>query len=171
MEEQNVSNNSGDGQAAESPSRWIGIVAIILFFVFDGWKVCPWYMWITFGLLALITFAGTLKWGQAILGVAVLIWGSSLLKDVNSDSEYESTSSYSIQKSSDKHPSESEMRENEREVQELESMYADFERAYNRGDDREAKRISDLAFSKYQRLNEKNLTSDQRARLRVLFEL
>lgn len=91
MEEQKVNNETENEQSSLIATRWIGIIAIILFFVFDGWKVCPWYMWITFGLLALITFAGTLIWGQAILGVAVLIWGTTLFMD--DDRSYNNESS------------------------------------------------------------------------------
>ena len=165
-----VGNESENNQAPEKQTRWIGVCCIILFFVFSGWSLCPWYLWIVFALLALITLGGIYKWGQAVLGIILLIWGSSLFG--GGESEYSSSgSNYEVTSSSDVKQSESERREIEREIQQLQAMQAEFQRAWDRGDQTSAKIISDAAERRYHILQQKNLTKAQRARLSDLFAL
>ena len=175
----NTSNNNTDNEAPEpvvssKPTRWIGIVAIILFFVFGGWSACPWYLWIVFGLLALLTFGGIYKGCQTVLGLVLLIWGTSLFG--GGDNEYYETgesSSSSIQyNSSSSSQSESEKRYIDGKISLIESLQAQFDRAVSVGaPEYEQKRISDEAWSIYLDIKDRNLTQEQRNKLARLFNL
>lgn len=162
------------GQADYSKStRWIGIIAIVLFFVFGGLGHCPWYLWIVFGLLALLTFAGVYKGGQALFGLVLLIWGTSLFgSDDNAYYDSSQSSSSAIQYNSSSTQTESERREIEGKIRLIESLQAQFERADRMGaPDYELKRISDEAWQINQSLEKMNLTKEQRMRLSNLFAL
>lgn len=177
MDNNIINNNTDESKPKNEPekspkaSRWIGIVALILFFIFDGFDLCSSFMWVIFAALVLLTVGGTYKWGQAVLGVILLIFSTSIFGAEesgynSSESRYEATSN-----SSGDQQSESERKAIEREIAEIESLHAQFERAYDRGFHTEAKRLSDLAMSKYRALQQKNLTRAQRARLSKLFSI
>ena len=169
-----INNEPENNAPSEKTTHWIGGICIVLFFNFSGWSVCPWYMWIVFGLLALITLGGIYKWGQAFLGIILLIWGTTLFgngKSEYNDSHYETSSSSYQNSSNDEQQSESERREIERAIQELETMQSEFQKAWDRGDRTKAKLISDAAERKYQALQQRNLTRAQRNRLSNLFAL
>ncbi len=154
-------------------SRWIGLIAIVLFFVFGGWSICPWYFWILFAVLALITFGGIYKGAQAVLGIVLLIWGTSLFGG-GKEKHYESSGSSSdyMQYDSSSSQSADEKAQIERTIDLLETMNAQFERAVQMGaPEAEQKRISDEAWTIYQKLQQKNLTPEQQYRLSKLFAL
>ncbi|MDE5846248.1 MAG: hypothetical protein K2H71_02750 [Muribaculaceae bacterium] len=166
----NTDNGTVDQAAPLKTSRWIGVAAIILFFVFGGWSACPWYLWIVFALLALFTFGGIYKGGQAVLGLVLLIWGTSLFGGGDDDYEYNQASSSTYNSSSSQ--SESERRDIEAKIRQIESLQAQFDRAVNIGaPEFEQKRISDQAWNIYQNLQKKNLTPEQRNKLSRMFEL
>lgn len=155
----------------QKTSRWIGITALIIFFLFDGWDVCSTLMWVVFAAVLILTVGGTYKWGQLGLGLVLIVFGTSLFEGSDGDygnSHYEATSSSSGDRQSDK-----ERIAIEREIEEIESLYAQFENAYNRGAESEARRLSDLAMSKYRALQQKypNMTREQRVRLSNLFSI
>ena len=174
-----VENNNTEKEAEvqeEKPTRLIGIIAVVLFFLFDGLSICSWYMWIVFAILALLTVGGIYKWGQAFFGAVLLIWGSSLFggEPSSSNDSYYETSSYETTSSSSKSDvkqSDSERKYIEQEIAEIESLYAQYQNADRQGLETDAKRLSDLAFNKYQALNNRNLTRAQRNRLSKLFAL
>lgn len=163
-----------DQVTSSKPTRWIGIVVIILFFVFGGWSACPWYLWIVFGLLALLTLGGIYKGGQVVLGLVLLIWGTSLFG--GGDNEYydanESSSSSIQYNSSSSSQTERERRDIEGKIRLIESLQAQFDRAVSMGaPEYEQKRISDEAWNIYLGLKDRNLTQEQRNKLSRLFDL
>lgn len=166
-------DNQEEGKTPAKESRWIGLIAIALFFVFGGWSVCPWYLWILFAVLALITFGGIYKGAQAVLGLVLLIWGTSLFGGGKEDYyESSSSSSTSTQYNSTSSQSADEKAQIERTIDLLETMNAQFERAVQMGaPEAEQKRISDEAWTIYQKLQQKNLTPEQQDRLSKLFAL
>lgn len=171
-----LKSDSNDLNANKVPlkeSRWIGIAAIILFFIFGGWSICPWYLWIVFAILALLTFGGIYKGAQAVLGIVLLIWGTSIFGGNNDDfHESNNTSSSSMQYNSSKSQSASEKASIDRTIDLLESMNAQFERAVQMGaPEMEQKRISDEAWNIYQSLQDKELTPEQQKRLSKIFAL
>ncbi len=165
--------NQEQGKAPVKSSRWIGLIAIVLFFVFGGWSICPWYLWIVFAVLALITFGGMYKGAQAVLGIVLLIWGTSLFGGGKDDyHESGSSSSSYMQYDSSNSQSADEKAQIERTIDLLETMNAQFERAVQMGaPEAEQKRISDEAWTIYQKLQQKNLTPEQQYRLSKLFAL
>ncbi|MDE5849795.1 MAG: DUF1097 domain-containing protein [Muribaculaceae bacterium] len=173
MEENDVNIPEVDNKSAEptpeKESRWIGLIAVVAFFALGGWSYCPWYMWIVFALLALFTLAGMYKWGQLILGLCVILWGTPLLGgDSNSTSN---SDSYNYQQSSDTQ-SESERQYIESQIHRIEELQRQFDRADQMGlPEYEQKRISDEAWAIYQSLENKNLTREQRKKLSDMFAL
>lgn len=169
----NTDNEATEQVASSKPTRWIGIVAIILFFVFGGWSICPWYLWIVFGLLALLTFGGIFKGGQALLGLVLLIWGTSLFGGGDEYYESNQSSSSSMQyNSSQSSQTESERRDIEGKIRLIESLQAQFDRAVSMGaPDYEQERISNEAWNIYLDLKDRNLTQEQRNKLSRLFDL
>lgn len=170
----NVDNEVADQAATSKPTRWIGIVAIILFFVFGGWSACPWYLWVVFGLLALFTFGGIYKGGQAVLGLVLLIWGTSLFGGGNDDyyETYQSSSSSVQYDNSSSSQTESERRDIEGKIRLIESLQTQFDRAVAMGaPEYEQERISEEAWNIYMGLKDRNLTQEQRNKLSRLFDL
>lgn len=166
-------SNDNNNQVPLKQSRWIGIAVIILFFVFGGWSLCPWYLWIVFAILVLLTLGGIFKGAQAVLGLVLLIWGTSIWSGGDNVCK-ESSNSYSnsTQYNSSNAQSKSEKADIERKIKLIESLNAQFERAVQMGaPEAEQKRISDEAWNIYQGLQKKNLTPEQRSRLSKLFAL
>lgn len=174
MEENNldipeVDNESG-APTPQKETRWIGLIAIVAFFALGGWSYCPWYMWIVFALLALFTLAGMYKWGQLILGLCVILWGTPLLGGSSTSSSSDSDS-YNYQQTSSTQ-SESERQYIERQIHRIEELQRQFDRADQMGmPEYEQKRISDEAWSIYQNLQDMNLTQEQRNKLSKMFAL
>ncbi len=160
-----TSQSDGEtGHVVQKPSRWIGIVAIVLRVILGGLSGCPWYLWFVLILLALLTFGGILKWVQLVLGVILLIWGTPIFSsndDMNSQT-YQSSETQSSK----------ERKEIEGKIELIQSLQSQFDRAERMGaPDSELKRISDEAWSIYQDLQQRNLTSEQKDRLSRMFNL
>lgn len=74
MDENSLTTNQNESEGGSTPSRWIGIIlgGIFLYYAIDGG--CSWWVWVIFGLLALLTYAGVSKIGQAILGLVLVFF-------------------------------------------------------------------------------------------------
>ena len=163
-------SDTSETQKNVSTSRWIGIAFIIVFFMVGGAGYCPWYMWIVFGLLCLFTIAGENKGYQAVIGIALLIWGTPLINGDSSDSnnyEYSTQSS----NSSEVKQTANEKKQIENLIKQLEVLHDQFEKAHNAGRMSESKRISDQADEIYNRLQGMNMTKEQQRKVSNLFAL
>lgn len=166
---QGISDSSNESSQTHKPSRWIGIISIALFVILGGLGNCPWYMWIVLFFLVVLTYGGTSKWGQLILGVILLIWGTPGPDDSYDVGGYQNYQTESTNKSVEQ--TESERKYIENKLWFLENQKARFDHAIEIGDMRESQRISDDAMSIKEELERKNLTPEQRRRLSRLFAI
>ena len=74
-----------ESSKGNKPSYWVMILSLIVFFTCGGVSYCPWYMWIVVTCLILGTIGGMDKKVQAIMGIAILIWGTPVFSDNKHD--------------------------------------------------------------------------------------
>lgn len=106
-----MDNSESDAPKIAKPSRWIGLICIALFFLLGCYSGCPWFMWIVFGILGILTLTGTSRLTQGILGVALVLL-TFPLEDKDAMSSSSSSSNYQqYDPSSSKKQTESEKKE------------------------------------------------------------
>lgn len=171
--ENNEVTEQPDGEKSEGKSsRWIGIVLIAAFVIMGGLSGGSAWMWVIFVILVLITLAGESKWTQLALGVVLMVF---FLPDSDDSSSHSSSSSYSNEYSSGSSSSGQSASEKaviERMFNQIEGLKRSYDDAvkYNLPDERQ-KQLSDEAWKLYNKLNEMNLTHEQRVRLSNMFAL
>lgn len=96
-QENNVSTPEQAAKETQDPkpSYWVMILFLAIFLICDGFSYCPWWMWIVVVLWIFMTIGGLKKKWQAIIGVAILIWGTPIFNDEESESYTDSGSSKS----------------------------------------------------------------------------
>lgn len=183
MEEQNFENNqpavegpangNNPNEPKEKTSFWVMGLFLVVFLVCGGLGYCPWWMWIILVLWFFMSIGGLDKKWQAIIGVVILIWGTPIFSDDDSSAINQATQSSSTTdgagSSSGHAQTESECREIEADFVVLQQLQQRFENAYNRHDMEEAQRISDEALDHMHRMQQKNLTAEQRQLLQSMF--
>lgn len=172
----NGENKEPIKESNEKTSYWVMGLFLVIFLICGGLGYCPWWVWIVLVLWVFATIGGLSKKWQAILGVVVLVFGTPIFSDDDSSDSYSgsysSSSSYSSGSSSSSGghaQTESERREIEADFYTLQQLQQRFENAYSRHDMDAAKRISDEAMNFMQRVQQKNLTEEQRRRLQAMF--
>lgn len=175
MEEENISANETEPNEATltNPTRWIGIIlgGIFLYYAIDGG--CAWWTWIVFGVLALITYAGISKIGQAVLGIILVafVWTSQPKDDMYSTYQYESGSNNSYSSKS-KTRTADEQQQIDFYFKNIIDLKAQYDYAVRQGyPESEQKRISDRAWRMRNQLMEMNLTKEENQRLSNIFAL
>lgn len=100
VENKNEENQSEEDAGSEkgNESRLYGAIGLISFLILGGFSYCPWYIWIVVGLLTLTTLAGMYKGFQIVCAIVVILFGTPVL--FNNESEQTETYTQSSSSSS-----------------------------------------------------------------------